>query len=206
MGRPRLHDETTRLLLLDAAERLIDEEGPDAASVRRVAEEVGTSTRSVYSVFGSKAGLLEALAARLFDLLVAAIDGCPPTDDPLNDVVEASVSAFRRTALDHPALYSLVFLRVVPELHLGERFNQTANRAFARLEEMMERLQREGLLGTVTTRNAAMAVHALTEGLATIELRGALRETNPEPLWRSSVTSLVIGFSHSSKENRPPTT
>ena len=82
MGRPKEHDEATRAALLAAAERLIDEEGPDAASVRAVADQVGTSTRAVYSVFGSKQGLLEALATRFFEELQAATDAIPLTDDP----------------------------------------------------------------------------------------------------------------------------
>ena len=99
-----------------AAERLIDTHGPDAASVRAVADAVGTTTRAVYSVFGSKHGLLEALATRLFEVLSDAIDAVPCTDDVAGDLVEAGVRAFRQTALDHPSLYRLVFVQVVPDL------------------------------------------------------------------------------------------
>jgi AcrR family transcriptional regulator len=195
VGRPRLHDQATRVALLDAAERLIEAHGPDGASVRGVAEAVGTTTRAVYSVFGSKDGMLEALAARLFDFLVAAIDDCPLSDDPLSDLVEASLQAFRRTACEHPALYGLVFLRVVPDLRLGDQFNSTAARAFTRLEAMMHRLSDQGMLGTTKPADAAVALHALTEGLASMELRGAVAiGADPERLWRSGITALVAGF------------
>lgn len=196
MGRPRQHDEATRVALLDAAERLIEEHGPDAASVRGVAEALGTTTRAVYSVFGSKDGMLEALAARLFDFLIVAIDDCPLTDDPLSDLVEASVRGFRRTACEHPALHGLVFLRVIPDLRLGDHFNSTASQAFTRLEAMMQRLSDQDMLGTTKPADAAVTLHALTEGLASMELRGALSiGADPEPLWRSGVTALVVGFS-----------
>ena len=101
--------------------------------MRGIAEAVGTSTRAVYSVFGSKDGLLEALATQLFEMLAEAIDACGRTDDPLADIVTASIDGFRRTALEHPALYGLVFLRVVPELQLGPRFNDAAAAALDRL-------------------------------------------------------------------------
>ena len=55
MGRPARRGRT--------ADR---QAGPDAASVRAVADAVGTTTGGVYSLFGSKQGLLEALASRLF--------------------------------------------------------------------------------------------------------------------------------------------
>ena len=102
MGRPKEHDETTRAALLAAAERMIDEEGPDAAGVRCVADEVGTSTRAVYSVFGSKQGLLEALAIRFFEELQAATDAIPLTDDPAADLVNAAMNAGAGPCCDIP--------------------------------------------------------------------------------------------------------
>ena len=63
MGRPREHDEETRAALRAATERIVAESGIGAFSVRAVAREVGTTTRAVYSLFGSKEGLLvDALA------------------------------------------------------------------------------------------------------------------------------------------------
>ena len=53
MGRPKEHDARTAAALLEAAESVVQSDGVDALSVRRVADEVGTSTRAVYSLFGS---------------------------------------------------------------------------------------------------------------------------------------------------------
>jgi AcrR family transcriptional regulator len=74
MGRPREHNEQTRAALRAAAERLISEGGPQAFSVRAVAAEVGTTTRAVYSLFGSKEALLvDALAQGAFEYLAEGI-------------------------------------------------------------------------------------------------------------------------------------
>jgi AcrR family transcriptional regulator len=198
MGRPKEHDDNTRTALLAAAEQMIETLGPDALSVRAVAEAVGTTTRAVYSVFGSKDGLLAALATRLFEMLAEAIDACPTTKDPIHDVVTISVDGFRRTALDHQALYALVFLRIVPDLQLGTEFNEAASSAFSRLESQLTRLKAGGELGPMTTHNAARSVHALTEGLATMELRGMLdTATDAEQVWRHAVRALVTGFASS---------
>src|SRR5262245_47902905 len=107
MGRPKIHAERTALALLDAAERLIAEEGLEALSVRRVAGAVGATTRAVYSLFGSKEGLVVALGVRAFDLLGTAILALPATDEPGGDLVEAGVVVFRRFVLQHPALFRL---------------------------------------------------------------------------------------------------
>ena len=195
MGRRKEHDEQTRAALLAAAEQLIAQHGAEAASVRAVADAIGATTRAVYSVFGSKDGLLEALATRLFEMLSDAIDACGSTDDPIVDVVDASVHGFRRTALDHPALYGLVFLRIVPDLRLGAEFNEVAAGAWSRLRARIERVGERGGLGVTSVDDATRSVHALTEGLATMELRGMLDSAgDAEQIWRQAVSALLHGF------------
>src|SRR5688500_15379106 len=112
MGRPKEHDEETRTALHAAAERLVAAGGPDALSVRAVADEAGTTTRAVYSLFGSKDGLVGALARDAFDLLVARAGAVRETKDPTADLVRTGVKGFRRFVLDHPSLYRIAFQRI----------------------------------------------------------------------------------------------
>lgn len=195
MGRPKEHDDAMRASLLHAAEKLVNDQGVHALSVRAVADEVGTTTRAVYSLFGSKAGLLEALAIRLFELLTDAIAQIELTDDPIFDVVTASVEGFRRVALEHSSLYNLVFLRVVPDLVLGAAFDTVAAQTFGCLESLVSRLP---MLGPAP-REAARMVHALTEGLVGMELRGALGPAKQaENTWRTAVTTIMHGMTTAS--------
>ncbi len=194
VGRPKEHDARTRTLLLDTAEDLIAQHGPQTLSVRRLADTAGTSTRAVYSLFGSKAGLLAALATRLFDMLAAAIDATPRTADPATDIITASLDGFRRVALDHPSLYRLVFLQMVPDLELGPAFDAAATAAFDRLEELLRRLDTASGLPGHSPGQAAQAVHALTEGLATIELRGGLHDEDADGIWRDALDALLRGL------------
>src|SRR4051794_20864639 len=115
MGRRREHDETTAATLLDAAERTIAAEGVDALSVREVARGAGTTTRAIYSLFGSKEGLLGALGVRAFNLLQRQIEALPATDRPCDDLIEVAL-VFRRFALEHPALFSIAFHRADPAI------------------------------------------------------------------------------------------
>ncbi len=107
MGRRRVHGEQTRLALLGAAELLVARDGVAALSVRSVAEAVGTSTRAVYSVFGSKEALVRGLATHAFELLMQAVDATPLTEDPVADLQAALVSGFRPYAVKHPDLFRL---------------------------------------------------------------------------------------------------
>ena len=200
MGRPRQHDERTRAALLAAAERLIAQGGPAALSVRAVAEAAGTTTRAVYSLFGSKDGLLvEALASDAFELLFGEIGKLEETDDPAADLVAVGVVAFRGFVRDHPALFRIAFQRIVPGLDAGPELTATRQRAWDQLVAKVARLEAAGLLGDKTPQEAAVELIAMMEGLGNAELRGAvlrlLPEGNEEDTWRNALTTLVRGFS-----------
>jgi AcrR family transcriptional regulator len=195
MGRPREHDERTAAALLDAAERIVDSSGVAALSVRGVAEDVGTTTRAVYSLFGSKDGLLVALGIRAFEMLGASIRALPRTKDPAADLVEAGVVVFRSFAIGHPSLFRIAVQQTVGSPVLAEQIRNAQVAAFEGLQLTVARLKDAGLLGGRTVREAAAQFHALCEGLAGLELRGQLGSSGGERVWRSALGALVVGFS-----------
>jgi AcrR family transcriptional regulator len=208
MGRRRKHDEQTRAALRAAAERLVAEGGARALSVRAVAREVGTTTRAVYSLFGSKDGLLvDALAQQAFELLSAGLEHLPETDDPVSDLVDVGVVVFRRFIRGHPVLFRVAFQRTVPGLQAGPELRAAREAALAGLEARIQRVKKAGLLGHKSVRDAAVAFNAMCEGLANAELRGTtlpiLREGQEEREWRSALTTVVHGFGAPDRGIRP---
>ncbi|MEZ0115066.1 AcrR family transcriptional regulator [Catenulispora sp. EB89] len=194
MGRPREHGESVAAALLDSAERIVDRTGPGGLSVRALADDAGTSTRAVYSLFGSKDGLIAALGARMFDLLGAAVEALPTTPDAAFDLVEAGVTGFRGLVLEHPALFRLGVQQTeaTPGQLVGIR--AAGDRAWPVLEARVARLQEQGRLGARNANGAATAFHALCEGLAAMEIRGGFPAEVAERVWRDALTALVDGF------------
>jgi AcrR family transcriptional regulator len=195
VGRPREHDEETRAALRAVAERLVAEGGPAAFSVRAVADEAGTTTRAVYSLFGSKEGLLvDALAQGAFEFLFEEIDKLVETDDPVADLIAVG-EVFRRLVLEHPARYRIAFQRVVPGLRPGPELAAARERAWSQLQAKVSRLDDEGLLGGKSVREGAVEFDAMLEGLANAELRGAvfrnLPEGEEEEAWRSALATVT---------------
>jgi AcrR family transcriptional regulator len=193
MGRPREHDERTAAALLAAAERAVEEGGPEALSVRGIATEVGTTTRAVYSLFGSKDGLIAALGAQAFEFLSAGLEGLPLTGDPAADLVETGL-VFRRLAVERPALYSIGVERDLPRIPPWQVVCDAADAAFDVLVSRVARLADAGLLGGQTVLEATLQFHALCEGLATLERRGARGPFDAERIWRAGLRSLIAGF------------
>lgn len=63
--RPGPRRALTEGEILDAALRLLDDGGPDAASVRGIAARVGVAPNAVYTYFPDKAAVVKALVERL---------------------------------------------------------------------------------------------------------------------------------------------
>ncbi|HSF60906.1 MAG TPA: TetR/AcrR family transcriptional regulator [Gaiellaceae bacterium] len=204
MGRPKEHDEQTRAALRAAAERIVEEDGPEALSVRAVAGEAGTTTRAVYSLFGSKEGLLvDALAQGAFEFLAEHIERLPRTNDVVSDLVAVGVPVFRTLVLEHPTLYRIAFQRIVPGLSPGPELTAARERAFGALLTRVQRMADAGLLGAKSVPEAAIEFNAMLEGLANAELRGSVLRILPEgaeeSVWREALTNVVRGFEASER-------
>lgn len=204
MGRPREHDDATRGALRVAAERLINDGGPGALSVRAVAAEAGTTTRAVYSLFGSKEGLVvDSLAQSAFEFLADGVDKLVESDDPVADLVAVGVPVFRTLVLEHPALYRIAFQRIAPGLHAGPEVTAARAHAHDLLNAKIRRVQDAGLLGRKTVLEAAVEFNAMLEGLANAELRGSVLPILPpgteERAWREALSTVVRGFAASAR-------
>ena len=195
MGRPKEHDEHTAEALLASAERIIERDGADGLSVRGVADDVGTTTRAVYALFGSKSGLLRAVARRAFERMDTRLGRLRLTDDPAGDLVEAGVRVFRRFASEQPALYRLAVQRLGDDIDVRSGSRVAAGAALLHLDELVARLP-----GAPTTRTGSgvssmtLEFHAMCEGLAALELRGMLPRGREERIWRDGLSALARGL------------
>lgn len=197
-----MHDEETAEALLDAAERILAAEGLEALTVRRVADEVGTTTRAVYTSLGSKDALIAGLGVRGFVLLARDVAALPTTDDPAADLIAAAVSGFRAWALEHPALFHVAFpQRAAASPEVRERFEPARREAVEILLERIRRLDACGGTGGRTVREAAWQFSGLCEGLAALDLRAATPGRRPDsaPLWADAVGALIAGWRTTSR-------
>jgi len=91
--------------IVAVARRLLEAGGPDAVTMRAIADELGIRAPSLYKHIADKHELEVAIMADCFaeqaEVFAAAVTGA---DDP----VRAIGTAYRRWALDHPHLYRLM--------------------------------------------------------------------------------------------------
>lgn len=94
--------------LLEAAARLLLEEGSGALSARRVSSQAGVSTQGLYTHFGSMGNLVVAVVEEGFSRLGQALDNVAPSVDPVADLARQT-HAYVEYAWAQPALYGVMF-------------------------------------------------------------------------------------------------
>jgi AcrR family transcriptional regulator len=105
---PRKTDPVLRAALIEIGARLLDEEGPQALSTRRIATEAGSSTMPVYTYFGGMSGLVREMVYEGFARLQQHLGQVNQTDDPVADMALMG-RAYRHNAVANPHLYAVMF-------------------------------------------------------------------------------------------------
>lgn len=166
--------------LVDEAGRILSKEGASALTLRRLATATGTTTMSVYTLFGDKQGLLAAMYREGFARLgEASRRAAARHDDPLASLAELGV-AYRKTALASPHLYDLMFGRPVATFQPDEETKAVADAAYAPLVEGVQRCLDAGVMVGGNAERIAFFLWAVSHGMVSLELAGQLPGTRKE--------------------------
>lgn len=147
-SRPAERD--ARSAILDAFETLLLGQGERAATVAAVAAEAGVSKGGLLYHFGSKADLVEGLAARLDELGQSDIAELRASDDP--------VTAFVRSSAVHDTPLDRTFVALLRLVQSGE--HAPARAAIARLDDGYR-----ALLAEHTSPDVALVIAAMSDGI-----------------------------------------
>jgi AcrR family transcriptional regulator len=106
-----------------AGRQLLEEEGLEALTMRRLAERVGIRAPSLYKHLPDKAALEAAIIATGFEEAAAAFEQAVDSagegsGEGAGDALVVLAAAYRRFALEHPHLYRLMTNGPLPRAHL----------------------------------------------------------------------------------------
>ena len=117
----------TRAIVVETALRLVDRDGLDGVSMRRLAAAIGATPMALYRHVPSKAALLDALVAAVLGQLEFPTGG----DLPLAERLRATVRSLRRLLTAHPWLVALILRGPV----LGEGVYRASEAGLRELRE-----------------------------------------------------------------------
>jgi AcrR family transcriptional regulator len=164
MARPVVHTDSLRQELLAVTADLVDRDGPARVTLRDVAAAARTSTTAVYSLFGGKSQLLTAVVNDGFrsfhDSQVAAAPGG----------LQGLGAAYRAWALEHRALYRLMFGGALAAYADCQPSPEVAADAMEPLMDAVASAQSAGTLLQAPVEMVAVAIWAQVHGLVSLEL------------------------------------
>ncbi len=162
-------DDHSRRAILDAALTILTEQGHHALTVRRVAAAAGCSTIGVYTWFGGKDGLVDALWIEAFESFGTSLKRSRPAKGPLGQLV-GQARAYRKWALAHPAHYQLMFFNVIPDHTPSTEAADAAAGAYASLLAAIEHSKSNGELRNSDVGTVAHVCWATVHGLVALQL------------------------------------
>jgi len=176
-----------RQRLLEAATDLMAVEGPDF-SLRPLVASVGTSTSAVYSLFGSRGELVEAItvrAARSFVDAQHAVEAEAPAE-----LIPALAHAMRAWAREHAAMFQVVFGRSEDSPAVDEARESTTDPL---LHAVTAAIDSGALHGdpVTTTRTIFAGVH----GFITLELLGLYPAEQADELFDALLAAIWRSWS-----------
>jgi AcrR family transcriptional regulator len=157
--------------LVDAAAALLEAEGPEALTIRRVAAEAGVAPMSVYNRFGAKEGLLDEVFLRQAARLSEVCRAVDPNLGPIEQLQLAAL-AYRRFALDGPHGYALLFMKSIPDFEPSEESIRQCVAGFEQLVQLVRLTQAAGHLIDGDPMSLAEQLWATEHGLVALELVG----------------------------------
>jgi AcrR family transcriptional regulator len=155
--------------LLSSAEDILESEGPDGLSVRRIAAAAGVAPMGVYNHFESKSGIIEALYIQGFARLGAAMQAMAQIADPSEALLEGA-RRYRELALAHPMAYQLMFLRAVPGFEPTDYALGECTGAYEHLVASVERAIQAGVIVEGEPTETAQLIWATIHGWVSLDL------------------------------------
>jgi AcrR family transcriptional regulator len=155
-----------------AARRILEAEGPEALTMRRVAGEVGVRAPSLYKHLPHKSALEAAVIADGFAEAAAAFEAAV---EGAADPLAAFVTAYRAFTAAHPHLYRLMTERPLPR---------------AALPSGLEARTAAPLLAAVGGPERARAAWAFLHGMTLLELNDRFpADGRTEQAWAEGVAA-----------------
>jgi AcrR family transcriptional regulator len=158
--------------IVAAARELLEQEGPDALTMRRLAERLGIRAPSLYKHLPDKAALEAAIIATGFQDAAAAFEAAL---DGATEPLATLAAAYRSFALGHPHLYRLMTDQPLPR---------------DLLPTGLEERTAAPLLHATGDPQLARAVFAFAHGMVLLELTNRLPpEADPQAAWQEGIAA-----------------
>ncbi len=178
--------------ILEVAAQELMTSGGKGLVLRSVAKRSETTTQAIYTQFGGKQGLVEALLNSGWSRLTARLEDLQPNENPLEHLMEIGL-CYYRFANENPNFYQLMVGRSVPNLSLPERQKKYTGpwQQFTAVA-LHQAISRGLLSGRV--EDIGFLLWATCHGMIDLKLNGFVQHKNDETLLRRAAIGILRDF------------
>ena len=181
--------DATRRRVVEVATALLQDEGREACTLRRVAAEAGMSRSTPYTYFSDKEALIDAVRAAALHALSDHCEAAVASASDLAGRVSALGRAYLEFAFAHASLYDLIFEAYTP----GAEHQAAAARYRALAAGPLGEARSAGL-STLPPERLGSVLWAATHGLIALRRAGKVDEAAFENLLADTREVLAFGF------------
>jgi AcrR family transcriptional regulator len=186
----RTPSQDVESLLLQAADAVLRREGLSGVTVRAVAAEAGVAPMGVYSRFGSKDGLVDALLIRAIEDFRVTV-GVGQETDPA-ERLKAAGRRYREWALANRQHYEAIFLARVG---LGsDAVAEASMKAFQELLSRVEYAMAGGVLRPADVLEVAQQIWSMSHGAIALELHDLVLTADAAATYDALLETCVRAF------------
>jgi AcrR family transcriptional regulator len=189
-------EQTTPERISQAALAILEAEGPEAVSMRRVADAVGITPMAIYHHFSNRQALLNTITDEQFATFLSYIEARPMHGSPEAQLVSA-MEAYIDYAVDRPRIFDYVFSQPRPGARrYPDDFRARRSPTLNPIADAVRAAMRDGLLEKDDVWEVALELWALTHGYVALYRAGRFNLTEKEfrALVRRALRRLIHGL------------
>ena len=172
-SKHQYHHGNLREALIDTSIAIIQKDGIEGLSLRKLAEQLGVSRMAPYHHFKDKNALLAAVALQGFEHLTSLLTNVFDEETPIKEQLRHAVKQYLNFAVKHATQYDLMFGRKLwgnPEM---DDFQRQAKDCFRLYVRLFEQLKQSGHLSNEDEPlRLAQLLWATMHGLAKLTEEG----------------------------------
>ncbi|MED4462536.1 TetR/AcrR family transcriptional regulator [Metabacillus fastidiosus] len=188
------HTEILKLNIIEAAASIMQEYGPEAVTIRKVAEKMECPTKIIYNLFGSKEGLAKQLFLEGCKLLAAAFQAVPKQVD-LKLYLRDLGQAYWDFSRNYTSYYMVMFGGAFSEFRPEEESLQAITTALQQVITIITKAIEQELISEKDPILVVNLVWASLHGTIHLHLGGHIQnETTAKTLYDKSISNLIDTF------------
>lgn len=192
------HAENLRHIIVEAAAMILQEHGPEAVTIRRVAEKMECSTKIIYNLFNNKDGLIKLLYLEGCKLLAKNFESVIRQEN-LEQYIRELGEAYWDFGQNYTSYYKLMFGGAFSEFKPEE---ESLHATITALQQFINIITEAIEVGLIVEKDPILVVHVIwasLHGVIHLYLGGHIESLETtKALYEKSLTNLIHTYFRSS--------